>query len=334
MDKIKFKDLDKDKFVIDYENALLEGLEEGNNKHDIQKEFGSIYGIVGRTVRDWLSKISVDGKLNETKSYYDMDFDEVFDYYSDNVKTVQHIPSTNADIKIKHKRILVVVMSDIHFGTKYIDIDRLKEDVKVISNNEKVFALFGGDILDWVPGGPPDLASEQIMGDPNFARYMAKVTVQKLSGSMLAMVSGCHDNWDKTQPYILDLEKYTLTGIVAPDELMLHVTLDGWEQDIFLRHKMRHHSAYNRCHSVYRTWKDIKFDLGIECHLHTPSIGVQYEQQMPVYAICGSSYKRRDGFPRRIGFYSKPISIPGFIMDSESKTFIPLFDWREGLKLL
>ena len=299
-------------------------------KTEIKEKVGKVFEVTGHAVYDWIryfNNMKVETEVNE-KSYKNMNLWQFFDLYEE--ADIHDDENRYAHIKIDADEIFIVCLSDIHLGNEKVDRDRLRQDIKDIGDNKDIYALFNGDLIDYTYDGPDDLATEQVFSNPTHLKQFATLLIEEISDSLLGMVTGCHDEWDG-DPLVMRLKDKTLSEVAAKHFIVIDLELRNVTYRIYMRHKMKNHSSYNRCHSVFKDRRDkLQFDIGIEGHLHEPSIGVQFEQQKPVYAICCGTYKRLDNYAARVGFVGNDrLQVPGIWLSGNVKKCVPFIDWRD-----
>jgi len=286
-----------------------------------------------RSVYNWLNHYK--GLTVEKEEDYDSG--ATFDYY-----TMKHKDSLteryerSVDISIDED-ILIVCLSDLHLGSVYVDIDRLAADKKIIEETENVYAVFVGDMIDYLPSNRhKDLQYDQVFPQTRHTKDMALQFVKEIGHKMLVMLSGCHDQseFKETGEYYMEkFAEYTYTKQFFPDAVVMNMTVGNITYKIYLSHKALGGSSYNPSHTLFRMCREkMAFDVGITAHKHTPGVAIQNILDVPVVVINGGTYKVIDTYANRAGYVQQPLSIPGFVLKGDTKKVIPFFDWRDGLK--
>jgi len=308
----------KEKFIEDWNSCEFD-----------KKVMAELYGVSLQTIYNWIGLYvdEVEGNMEDAElSYYD---------YVEMFKGVINKPMKREFIvSLKHGATIVPI-SDVHLGSKFSNIPRLTEDLEIIAETPNVYAMFNGDLIDYATNGPQDLLYDQIFANPKFSRDWATKAISMIAHKMLAMVSGCHDDWyyKQTGEYLLEsIAKTTITKIFSPDSLSLILKVGQQEYAIEMTHKLRHNSSYNISHGIFRkAARECNFDIGIVAHLHTPGVAVQNIRGTPVVAINCGGYKNLDTYAGKLGISPHEHWIPGFYVHADKHLIVPFPDWRMAL---
>jgi hypothetical protein len=298
-----------------------------------KKEVAKFYNVNLTTIYNWIQvyQIGVEASFNSPKEISNEDY---FDIHR---KSIIKPREREASVSLP-KTILIVCMSDMHLGSAFLNDKMLEEDIRDIPNIDGVYAVFAGDIIDMTGNGPRDLSYEQIFSNPKYGKDWAKKVMERISHKMLAIISGCHDNWEysETGEYFGDeLAKQTVTNIFVPDAILLNMKIGNQKYPVYIRHKLANGSNINISHAMFRMARElIDFEVGVEAHRHTPAISVQNIRDKVVTVINCGSYKKLDTYGHKKAFVQQQQNIPGFILDGNNHNIIPFFNWRDGIKLL
>jgi len=240
-------------------------------------------------------------------------------------------------INIPHS-CLVVMIADCHFGSKYTDVYLAEEVKKSCVNNDRVYALYNGDLVDYEGSGPPDIKYDQVFAHPRTTRGMAEAYIREFNGSMLLMLTGCHDNWTYRwtgETFTERLRKYIPTRAVFNDSVMLNLDVGDQRYYGHVAHKAgKGSSRYNPSHGLFQELReDFDGDFVVSAHKHRPGIAVQFIRQGTALAINCGAFKRIDFFSNK-NYLQQPLSIPAVYFDAEEHKMIPFFDWRDGIRYI
>ena len=291
-----------------------------------------IYDCNIGSIYNWISLYMKGVKADVTEEQQ-LSFKEYVDAYK---VTMTKARPNSVGVSIDDSA-LIVCLSDTHLGSVYTDIEMLERDTKIIKETDNVFAIFVGDIVDWTPSGHKDLSYEQVFPQAAHSKQMAEKWVKEIAHKMLMIVTGCHDKWEynETGEYFLErVSKDTVTGAFCPDSALLKLNVGEIMYKIFMTHKISG-GVQNPSHGLFRRAREnLDFDIGVAAHKHSPGIASQMIRDKPVTAINCGTYKRVDGFAKVLAITQQPMSIPGFYVDSKTRTIIPFLDWKDGLALL
>lgn len=234
---------------------------------------------------------------------------------------------------------LIIMLADYHCGSIYTD-SMLAEEIKdVCATNDRVFAIFNGDLLDYEGTGPhDDIKFDQAFAHPSTTRAMAESWVREFNGSMILMVTGCHDNWIYRytgETFMERLRKYIPTHAVFNDSIMIELVVGNVSYYGHIAHKAgKGHSRYNPSHGGFQELReDFDGDFVVTAHRHIPGIAMQLIRDKPCMVINCDSFKGIDGYANK-NFIGSHTHIPAVYFDGEDKRMVPFFDWRDGLRYI
>ena len=207
--------------------------------------------------------------------------------------------------------IAFVWAADLHFGDSGVDYERAFAEAELIRDTPGMFLGLGGDFVNnFIIGKLQAVRMGARMSIPDewaLVRRYLRIVAPKL----LLSVSGNHDNWTALLTgvdYFADVQdRLTSKVIYDADDVLFTVKVGDWSIPCRARHKWRGKSIYNVTHAIERAAKwDQDFLIGFGAHTHTGG----YTRDMGVggadgIAVQAGSYKRLDGFARRLGF-AKP----------------------------
>lgn len=228
------------------------------------------------------------------------------------------------------KDVLVVLSTDWHLGSKYVDYDLWWEHIKTISDTKGVYTILCGDYIDGFGKRSHGAGIyDQCMLVPE-ARELAFKGVKRLASrnKILGVILGCHDSWAKMQ------DGYDLAKDMAQisksywlgSEGIVNLHLNELDYSIFARHKYESWSSSNilwglKKRYIYKTPADIFFGG----HRHQAGIECAYIRGQYVYFLRGGAFKRTDGWLISKGFPLAEPTMPGVLLSSEGKKNITMF---------
>jgi len=223
------------------------------------------------------------------------------------------------------KGIFLIIMSDWHLGSVYTDYWKIKRDLDTLQEIPNAFCIMAGDIIDNFKSiGAPKGGQNDAMYTVGEQKKMASHIFKEYGDQMIAILSGCHDNWtmqsegwDITQTYGEDI-----LGISLGHGGMINVTVGSVLYKIYARHKYKFNSSFNLTHAV-KKMHDVfgEFDIGILGHRHEPAFEECYKQGKKLLAISNGSYKGLDSFADRLGYRESFTGCTVIYLDPNKKDF-------------
>jgi len=307
------------------------------------------YDVSLVTIYNWIHyfedhKIDEDAinKLaNEMKVDSDVEDEELqtFKHYVKLQKESPNKPDVReCSLSIPGDYALIIGLADCHFGSIYTDVDRAEEVKEVCATTPNVYGFYGGDLTDYEGSGPPDIRFDQAFAHPKTTRAMAESWIKEFNGSMLLMVTGCHDNWTYRwtgETFPERLTKYIPTKAVFNDSVIVNLTVGDVTYQGHVGHKAgKGNSRYNPSHGGFQEMREtFDGDFVMTAHRHTPGIAMQFIRQKPCMVINCGTFKKIDFFSNK-QFLQQPLSIPAVFFDGKNKRMVPFFNWRDGLRYI
>jgi calcineurin-like phosphoesterase family protein len=258
--------------------------------------------------------------FKDKKEYTDGDIDAFMDAVRGLQKVQEKINTkqVNATVELKdNKPIGIAFWGDWHVGGIGVDYDALDEDTNTINSTDGLYWVGTGDYKDnYQTGGHPGAQYEQII-QPGMQDKAVERIVTKLSAGCIALVRGCHDDWDKKGS---DKDFVgSLCGVADAVNLWhggnLFIKIGSEQYHIKVRHKFPYESGLNVENSMRRmldTQGD--FDIAISAHLH-----FGFFMMRPLggrQRILGKSggYKKWDEHGQKLAGYEAERKIPVVIL--------------------
>ncbi len=216
----------------------------------------------------------------------------------------------------------VAVLSDIHGGGKS-DYAKIVSDVEIIKNTDDFYAIIAGDVTDNFVIGK--LVSVQ-MHQPTtleHERLFAEWFVETLKDSIIAWISGNHDNWTyKVSGF--DPYKHYLKGVNClfdRNEILFDLQVGDYSERWCARHKWRSGSIFNPTHGMEVGWErnGMDFDVAIGGHTHIATIYREFiKHDIKRAAVLLGTYKILDEYGKECGFantHSGSVGSGAFVYD-------------------
>ena len=197
-------------------------------------------------------------------------------------------------------------MSDIHGGAKS-DYAQIEHDIKIIRDTQDMYCILAGDLTDnFIIGKLQSLQKFQSTTFDEEIRFLEWM-INILQGSLIAFVSGNHDNWTK-KLVAYDFLKQMLKNtpcLFDNNEVRFKLIGDNFSEDWLVRHKMKWSSIFNPTHGGEVMWErgERPFDVVISGHTHIASLYREFiKHDIKRASILLGTYKLRDEYQVELGF--------------------------------
>lgn len=301
--------------------------------------------VAGRAKNYGITKKVVKSKGNI--EYHDMkglNTEEDMESYLEKLIELQSIKQKmdrkqlEASIEINdEKPIGIAVTGDWHLGHEGVDYKQFIKDIDLICNTEGLYSLGAGDYKDNYVYGSPGSGGFEAIANPGYQDNLALHFMKKLKNSMLAIVRGCHDDWDyKTSSRDFTDECAKLAECINLwHGGIIHIKLGNVIYKINLRHKYKYNSNLNPTNTHKRMADMMGFsDIFIQGHLHHSNLEVLKKQAEDMYFIRSGSYKVLEEFGQKIGGYKGEISVPVLILFPDKKKILVFKYLEDGIEAL
>ncbi len=294
-----------------------------------------------KTVQSRFRRDELRGNLNrvtyeDKKSYTEADVNKFMTAMKEMQKATDAIDTkqTKANVKIEdNKPIAIALWADWHIGAKGVDYERFDVDKEKIINTDGLYWCGLGDYKDnYQSFGHPGAQYEQVL-QPGMQDLAVKNIMKETAYNCLALVRGCHDDWDKKtgdKDFVESMcQAMTEETGKGPINLWhggdLHIKLNGIDYHFKLRHKYKFESSLN-LENAMRRIMEIQGPCDVACsaHLHNPYYMDRH--LMGEYRIMArsGSYKIWDEFGQKLAGYKGKPGIPVIILFPDKKKMIPL----------
>lgn len=232
-----------------------------------------------------------------------------------------------------HRWIGVAFIADMHLGSDGVDYDRARRDAEEIGRRDDMFAILGGDGIDNFI--TPKIISALIDSSSNPAQELALLDeyVGFFNDSILAMISGNHEDWSYALSGIDCLEGIAKKHRILYSKADYHITLkfDKVSYRLYIRHKYRFNSSYNLTHAVKQMLRmsSYTFDIGVIGHHHEAAVEFFIWKDRYRLAIRNGSYKIADGHSRKEGYNGATCIMPAVAFSPFSRVMVPFMSITE-----
>ena len=266
----------------------------------------------------------------DKKEFDDNDVDAYFKAMQELQRAGERLNTkqTKAHVNINSdKPICIAWWGDWHEGAVGTDYDALNRDTNLIANTENMYWIGAGDYKDnYQSHGHVGSQYEQII-QPGMQDLAVKHRINKCAHNNIALVRGCHDDWDKKQSDKDFIQ--TLCDVTGAINLWhggdIYITVGEIEYHLKCRHKYKFESSLNVANAMRRIMEvQGACDIACSAHLHNPYI--EQRHMMGEYRVmCRSgSYKVWDEFGQKLAGYKGKIGVPCFILFPKEKRIMPL----------
>lgn len=294
-----------------------------------------------------INQISEDNKVVKGK----VEFEDIKVRSKDNIaefikimklvkKAHENIDTKQTEVTVRiddDKAVAIALTSDWHIGCIGTDYQRLEEDLKLIKDTEGLYVVGLGDYKDnYIRNSPPGGQFRQII-NPAMQDTLVFYYMSMVQGKVLALVRGCHDNWDyrnSGKDFIEALcEEVNAANLWHGGALKIKL---GNQEYLFrLRHKYKYQSSLNLENAMRRL---IEFqgpaDVAAEAHLHNPYVMTRRIGEKETILIRTGSYKVFDDYAQQLGGFKGIIGVPVVILWPDRHKLLAIPDLETGAQIL
>lgn len=161
--------------------------------------------------------------------------------------------------------------------------------------------------------------------------------MEEVKGKCIALIRGCHDDWDKKlsdKDFIEELCK-TTDSINLWHGGMLTVNIGYETYKIAARHKYKNESSLNTTNAQRNMMNDFgPVDVVALAHKHFPDLQILDRMGGKVVYIRSGSYKKYDEFGQKIGGYEGKKSVPIEVIFPKEHKVVPFQELEDGITYL
>lgn len=244
---------------------------------------------------------------------------------------------TKAEITINDdKPIAIAHWGDWHLGSRGLDYEQFDKDRELIKSTEGLYFIGMGDYKDnnssYVTRSSNENSISQGMQD-----LLVNKMMEEVKGKCIALIRGCHDDWDKKlsdKDFIEELCK-TTDSINLWHGGMLTVNIGYETYKIAARHKYKNESSLNTTNAQRNMMNDFgPVDVVALAHKHFPDLQILDRMGGKVVYIRSGSYKKYDEFGQKIGGYEGKKSVPIEVIFPKEHKVVPFQELEDGITYL
>ena len=242
-----------------------------------------------------------------------------------------------------NKWVGVVVGGDWHFEHYQTDLEALVADLEAIGKEEDVFYVFNGDVGDWGDVRFKTFNMPSVLL-PIQLRYKIVYHLISKIRNLLAVTSGCHDDWVKNRAYFDIIEAIKnkrnylgLSTYYLGYGGVIHFRVGNSKYKIAVHHKFRGESQINIFHPCMKYLQTIDPNVDVVCIAHRHDkmgISYQYLNHQPRVFIRSGSHQYITDYAWKEGFGGAVARTPMLLLNGERKEMIACADYREGIDRL
>ena len=313
-------------------------------------EVAEIWSIRPRTAQNWAAMFRAHKKQQWLPDVFPitkgeaLSFGQVMKVAIDMQKLCEkedNIPS-EVEITIPTKEpIAVAFIADLHIGDRGTDNEALYADMKFLKDTPRLYAIFGGDIINNAIFGLKQSSMDMVLRQNLTVSLQWRAyeeLVKELSDKILCMSTGTHEDWSTAVTGVDWVQKMAARqGIIYTGHGgLIKLKVGEIEYRIFRRHHYPYHTSFNPLHSVKRMWDmgPHDFDIGVLEHRHRAAIETFDRHGEERIALRCGSYKVYDEYARKLGYYGMKPANPTVILWPDRKRMLPFLQMRDATETL
>lgn len=304
--------------MAEHDLRALELFEQGKNYNEI----ADILGIGWKQVNHALTRARKAKKIEyeDKKEYSEQDMEEYIASFLTMQRNLQRLDTkqVKATFRINDdKPVGVAYWGDWHIGASGTDYERFESDLQNIKETDGLYFIGAGDYKDnYITGTHAGGNFEQII-QPGMQDRIVQHYMGKVAEKCIALVRGCHDDWDKKGGDRDFLE--TLCEITDSINLWhggeLNIKLGEQEYFWRCRHKYKYQSSLNLENAMRRIMEiQGPCDVAAEAHLHNGYVMTRHIMGSYRVLLRSGSYKTFDEYGQKLAGYKGKPSVPVVIM--------------------
>jgi hypothetical protein len=254
----------------------------------------------------------------------------------DNMDTKQ----TKTTIRISgSKPIGICHWGDWHLGSQGITYESFERDKRDLLSVDGAYFIGMGDYKEnqkptLIASGTHEQIATTDLQDKLVMQFMTE-----LKDKALALVRGCHDDWDK-RVNNYDFVAHLCSKNVADCVNLWHggeinIKLCNEEYKINARHKSAGNSQLNTTNAQRRLLDEKGIaDVFAVAHLHYPDLHQTNRHGRDVTYVRSGSYKKYDEYGQKLNGYSGKEGVPLLVYLPDRHEVIPFKNLQRGLEYL
>lgn len=305
-----------------------------------QQIFEKVRGKLRQTDRyKTKGKITYENKRQPTKQ-------DVINLYEQMKKTNQAIMNleskqNKADIHLDDdKPVGIAFWGDWHIGAKGADYERFDKDTEIIKNTDGLYVIGTGDYKDNSNAfvHPASTQEDIITTDLQDKVVEMKIKdISETSNNILALVRGCHDDWDKrnsNKDFIQNLCDIS-DSVNMWHGGIINLTVGDYEYRIAARHKYKNESGLNTTNTQRNFINEFGHcDIVAVAHKHFCELHHTKRMGEETVYLRSGTYKLYDEFGQKLAGYEGMYGVPVVILFPDRKEMIPIKSLETATEML
>lgn len=304
---------------------------------ELAKDFDEFKGLTGEQTRSKLrrqpwyySETKGNIQYEDKKQATSEDVENLIAAVKGLQKANQAVDKKQVAINLtldESKPVAIAAWGDWHLGGAGTDYNKFEEHRDIIANTDGLYWIGMGDYKDNYLPKMPFGNAEQIIPSGTQDLYVL-TEMQKVGHNCLALVRGCHDDWDMHNAN-KDFVQFLCDKIDAVNLWHggdLRITLNEQEYHFKCRHKYKFESSLNKSNAMRRIMEQQgACDVALSAHLHDPYFYMSY--LMGAWRVLGrsGSYKKWDEHGQKLAGYKGKSGVPCIILHPDKKRMIPMY---------
>jgi hypothetical protein len=268
------------------------------------------------------------------------EIDDINEYYSklkelnkaiDDLDTKQVKTTITID---ETKPIGIAFWGDWHIGARGIDYERFDQDRETIKNTDGLYIIGMGDYKDNQNALVHPSGVTEMTAVPGLQDLLVKSFFVELAEKWLAIIRGCHDDWDKR---LSDKDFVAMLAEETNSVNLWHgggitLKLGSQQYKIRARHKYKNESGLNTTNSQRNLLNDFG-DADILALAHKHFFDLQETDRMGRHVIYlrSGTYKVYDEHGQKLAGYIGKHGVPMVILYPDTKKMVPFKNLEDGI---
>lgn len=243
-----------------------------------------------------------------------------------------------------NKPIVVIFSSDVHFGSIYTDLSKLRSILEFVFDHPSVYLAVNGDYIDNFELPVPKLLLAGINSQiipPAKQRMWYEALIDELSEKrkLVGVTVGNHDEF-YSNDFIRIIMSKNIS--VSQNRMLLNLKIGNIAYQIGMVHKSRFNSIINPAHSSLRELQ-LNFptaDVIVTSHTHLPAMAIlpypNGEKITERILIKTGTLKNQD--PYTFKFFNpypvSHISTPAVVFYPNERRMIPFFKFEDAISYI
>lgn len=237
------------------------------------------------------------------------------------------------------KPIGVAFWGDWHIGARGVDYEEFDRQRKAINETDGLYFVGMGDYKDNQNALVHASGTTEQTIVPGMQDLLVKSFFIELKEKALAIIRGCHDDWDK-KTSDKDFIQTLCSKEVADCVNLWHggginIKLGSVEYKIRARHKYKNESSLNTTNSQRNMLNDFgPCDVIALAHKHYSDLQMLKRMGQDVIYMRSGTNKVYDEYGQKLAGYVGQCAMPIIVIYPDKKCVVPFKDYEKGIRFL